>query len=438
MWRGSATVPASSIFCPAYSADSYVSTAQLETVRVTSSFTRPSGGPPRDRRRTVKLWFVLGTAAELIKVFPIITQAEARGIAWTVVSTGQSGINFWREYEEFGLPLSCAMTAVETGRDLAERGSALKWFIKAWRWNPRKGLRTDVGTGRRRQAGERSLAGDRTASNLLVVHGDTLSTIVGAHWGRRQGWPIVHVEAGLRSNRLLSPFPEEITRRLVSRWADFHMTPDAWSADNLRRAGHRGRVVDTGANTLVDALDWILEKHHLQDRRSGPYAVANLHRFENLNSASRWAFLVETLEKTARQRPVVLVLHPQTRYKIDRQPGLRSRLEEIGVTLVDRLPFREFIHLLAGADLVISDGGSNQEECFYLGTPCLLLRDTTERQVGLGSTAVLAGFRRDVVDAFLSDPQRYRRAPWRPARSPSAIILDVLASSALCSSTSNR
>jgi len=383
----------------------------------------------------VKLWFVLGTAAELIKVFPIITQAQARGIAWTVVSTGQSGINFWREYEEFGLPISCALTAVETGQDLAEHGSALKWFIKAWRWNPRKRLRDDA--GRRPEPGERSPAGDRTAPNLLVVHGDTLSTIIGAHWGRRQGWPIVHVEAGLRSSRLLSPFPEEIIRRVVSRWTDFHMTPDAWSADNLRRAGHHG-VVDTGANTMVDALGWILEKNHLEDRRTERYAVANLHRFENLNAAPRWAFLIETLEKTARQRPVVLVLHPQTRFKIDRQPGLRSRLGEMGVTLVDRLPFRQFIHLLAGAELVISDGGSNQEECFYLGMPCLLLRDTTERQVGLGSTAVLAGFRRDIVDEFLSDPQRYRRAPWRPARSPSAVILDVLASYAQGSSTSSR
>jgi UDP-N-acetylglucosamine 2-epimerase (non-hydrolysing) len=386
----------------------------------------------------VKLWFVLGTAAELIKVFPIIKQAEARGIAWTVLSTGQSGINFWREYEEFGLPMSCAMTAVETGRDLADHGSALRWFIKAWCWNPRKGLRTADDTDGGRQAGERRLAGDRTASNLVVVHGDTLSTIVGAHWGRRQGWPLVHVEAGLRSNRLFSPFPEEITRRLVSRWADFHMTPDAWAADNLRRAGCHGRVVDTGANTLVDAIDWILERNHSHNRRMERYAVANLHRFENLNTAPRWAFLIETLEKAARQRPVVLVLHPQTRYKIDRHRGLRSRLERAGVTLVDRLPFRQFIQLLADAELVISDGGSNQEECFYLGTPCLLLRDTTERQVGLGSTAVLAGFRGNIVDEFLSDPQRYRRPPWRPAQSPSAVILDVLVSHAPCSSTSSR
>src|SRR6476660_6945897 len=146
MSRSSATVQASSIFYRAYSADPYVSTC------CSSNFTRPPAGPPRDRRRTVSLWFVLGTAAELIKVFPIITQAQARGIAWTVVSTGQSGINFWREYGEFGLPISCALTAVETGQDLAEHGSALKWFIKAWRRNPRKRLRDDA--GRRPAPGE--------------------------------------------------------------------------------------------------------------------------------------------------------------------------------------------------------------------------------------------------------------------------------------------
>jgi UDP-N-acetylglucosamine 2-epimerase (non-hydrolysing) len=371
----------------------------------------------------LKLWFILGTAAELIKVFPLMKEADRRGIDWTTVSTGQSAVNFWTQYDDFALPRERACVAVDTGQDLHRSRPAFTWFLRAWRSDPRAWA---------------GASADSSGGNFAVVHGDTLSTLVGAHWGRKLGWPVVHVEAGLRSRRLLSPFPEEITRRLASRWADFHMAPDEWSADNLRHAGYDTGIVNTGANTLVDAVHEILADGAPHDREPGTYVVANLHRFENLKSATRWRFLIDTLERAARDRPVLLVLHPQTRHKIDSEPGLRQRLGAAGVTLVDRMAFKAFIRVLADAAFVISDGGSNQEECFYLGMPCLLLRETTERQVGLGSTCVLTGFDRDAVEAFLREPFQYKRDPWTPERSPTTILLDALASSERSSSTSSR
>src|SRR5690606_22023914 len=89
---------------------------------------------------------------------------------------------------------------------------------------------------------------------FVIVHGDTLTTLIGARWGRKLGLPVVHVEAGLRSKSLFNPFPEEINRRLVSRRAKYHMVPDATAEENLKKAGVGGEIVNTGGNTLMDAV----------------------------------------------------------------------------------------------------------------------------------------------------------------------------------------
>lgn len=351
------------------------------------------------------LWFVLGTAAELIKVVSLIRGAEARGWHWRVVVTGQSSKNFWAQYDDFQLPRAQAHVALVSDQDLAHSGQALRWFLRALTTSPSRWI------------------GITEAPQYVVVHGDTLSTLVGATWAWRLGLPLAHVEAGLRSSSWLQPFPEEICRRLVSRLAQVHFAPDEVAQKNLRVA--RGQVVQTGGNSLLDVVR-SETKSPVQSAKS--FCVVNLHRYENLRSPSRWSQMVRCVLAAAREYRVVFVMHPQTEQRLNRDPQSRAQLLAAGVELKPRLLFSEFLGLVKASAFVISDGGSNQEECHYLGKPCLLLRDTTERQEGLGGACVLSHFSEQVIADFLADPKRYATSPVNPALSPSTVILNTFAS----------
>lgn len=351
------------------------------------------------------LWFVVGTAAELIKVYPVMKMAEDRGWKYFVLSTGQSGPNFWRQFKDFSLPSNLAFRVQQKDADLSRSFAALKWFLKA--------VTHDIsGLPITNQGNEQK---------VVVVHGDTLSTLVGSVYAWRLQLPLVHIEAGLRSKSLWQPFPEEITRRLVSKIATIHMAPDDKATENLRASGARGLIVNTQGNSLYDAVHMIMgeAKPALSAR---PICLFNIHRFENLRSKSRWEIILNTVLTAAQRYEAWFVMHPQTEHKIDNE-GLRQRLVAANVKLVPRLPFSEFIRLLDQARLVISDGGSNQEECFYLGKPCLLLRETTERQEGLGSTCVLSNFDVKMINSFIEDPSPFLRPALKASLSPSQTII---------------
>lgn len=348
----------------------------------------------------MRLCFVLGTAAELIKIVPVIEEARARGWEWRALSTGQSPRALARQWEDFKLPVENFDVAMVTTDDLATSREALSWFWRAWWQKP------------------------RIKADHVIVHGDTLSTLIGAHWAKGLGIPVGHVEAGLRSKRLFSPFPEEISRRLVSRWSKLHFAPDAWAEENLELAGYTRGVVNTGANTLVDAVRLMLDQSSGQSAEN--YAVVNVHRFENLNSPARWDFISRTLLQAADKAELRVVMHAPTATKIAQNPDWRKRMEAKGARFFKRQPFSQFIREIYGAAFVISDGGSNQEECYYLGKPCLLLRAETERREGLGESCVLSLFDPQIVGDFLANPMRFARPPVFPRVSPSQLICDAL------------
>lgn len=353
----------------------------------------------------MRLSFVLGTAAELIKVYPLIIEAGERKLSWHVVSTGQSPVGLLKQFDDFGLDRERLVFASRRASDLETAAQGFLWFVRAWFSNPRKIIPEEC--------------------NVIVVHGDTLSTLAGARWGRRLGLPVVHIEAGLRSGKMFSPFPEEICRRMVSRRATLHMAPDDIAAENLRRMGYHNGVFSTGGNTLSDTVRLILQKHPLGEAGE-PYVVANIHRFENLHKGWRWRFILNTLAKVSRRRKVFFYMHPQTRHKLERDIPLTGKLVQAGIAIEPRAPFSKFIRVLAQAEYVVTDGGSNQEECHYLGVPCLILRDTTERVEGIHSNCLLSKLDKDVVEDFISNPARWRRPPATPPWSPSTLIMDTL------------
>ena len=159
---------------------------------------------------------------------------------------------------------------------------------------------------------------------------------------------------------------------------------------------------------------------------SGKFAIVSLHRFETISKKEKLKQIVDELIKISRKIKLLFILHPPTRVAL-KNANLYELLEkESTCDLLPRLGFLEFNKILREAEFVITDGGSNQEECFYLGTPCLLLRSETERVEGLNANVVLSNFNSVIIDNFVINYKSYRRKPFSEQVSPSNFIVDQL------------
>ena len=271
---------------------------------------------------------------------------------------------------------------------------------------------------RHKQGLRRALASG-PGSPLVLVHGDTMTTVLGATMGHGLRVPVAHIEAGLRSFDLRHPFPEELNRRTASQLARIHYAPGAWAAANLRG----GEVVDTGSNTIRDSLALVDENDHesefFPDERFG---IVSLHRFELLNKRQAFSETLEVLAEASQRTPLLFVDHSVTMAALERF-GLGRLFDGARFRRVPRLPFFDFVRVERRCAFVVTDSGGSQEECFYLDRPCLVHRVRTERHEGLGENVVLSGMRAEVLRAFLDSPEEYRRSSTLPVESPSDVIV---------------
>lgn len=352
--------------------------------------------------------FVIGTRAQLIKVAPVVVACELAGLNPKLLMTGQHQETMQDLINEFGI--ASEQVSALPARERATVGSLLRWLPKAY-----------VGVHKRLA----ELAPHADGLDVLV-HGDTLSTLLGALAGKRCGARVIHLESGLSSGDLLDPFPEEICRRLVFRMTDVAMCPDATSAGFMRKHHRKAVTVETGGNTIVDAVALASVQPGQQE---APYIVASLHRFQNLYDSDRLKELVGLLEATSGHYPIHFVLHPATRNRLLKE-GLFARLEaRPGIRLLPRLGYRDFLRLTADAACVLTDGGSNQEELAVLGVPTIVMRARTERLDGLGANAIMEADAPGGVADYLRDGgfQRQRRRPSMPAgHGPSHLIATYL------------
>jgi UDP-N-acetylglucosamine 2-epimerase (non-hydrolysing) len=337
---------------------------------------------------------VAGTTGELIKLAPVMHRLEGR---YLLATTAQQATQIEPLLDELGLaPPEIWLARGARGRDLESNRDIPGWFASVVR-----GF-----VGQRRRLGD---------AQLVVVHGDTMTTLLGAVMGRTLRRPVAHIEAGLRSGDLRNPFPEEGIRRATTRLAEIHYAPGPAAASVV--TGH-GAVVDTGANTIQDALALVPEGPLPVDVPTGVFGVASLHRYELINNRRLFA---ETLERLRHApNPVVFVDHPVT----------VAALRRFGLTAENRIPrlgFFGWVRLLRRTAFVVSDSGGAQEECFVLDRPCLVHRLRTERLDGIGETSYLSGFDLDRLDAFLHDFSRHARRSPLAATSPSDVIADDLA-----------
>lgn len=253
-----------------------------------------------------------------------------------------------------------------------------------------------------------------------VVVGDVNSTAACAMVCAKLWIPVIHLEAGLRSGD--RRMPEEINRLVTDAISDVLWTPSPDADENLAREGVPAQKIDRVGNIMIDSFEMLRAQIEQCDSRAklglekGRYAVLTLHRPSNVDDAATLGTLVAHLLDISRDLGLVFPVHPRTRKQLAAF-GLLAKLEaQPGIILTEPLSYINFMNLVLGARMAITDSGGVQEETTYLGIPCLTLRENTERPITIseGSNQLIApGMLRERVRAILAAPPAASRRPDR-------------------------
>ena len=219
----------------------------------------------------------------------------------------------------------------------------------------------------------------------IVVVGDVNSTAACAMVGTKLWIPVIHLEAGLRSRD--RRMPEEINRLVTDAIADVLWTPSEDADANLIAEGVAADKIERIGNIMIDSFEMLRGTIEAADARTrigltaGDYALVTLHRPSNVDAVEMLTPIIDELVSVAHKLPVVFVAHPRT-IKALETFGLKDRLAGTpNIILLEPLPYVQFMNVVTGAKLVITDSGGLQEETTYLGISCLTMRDNTERPI---------------------------------------------------------
>lgn len=336
---------------------------------------------------------VYGTRPEAVKVAPLIMALERSSeLSPVVVSTGQhremlDQVNNW-----FGIHPDLDLAVMRPGQSLTALASSIL-----------SGLPEAL---------------DRVKPDAVVVQGDTSTVAMAAITCFYSELPVVHLEAGLRSGDIHSPFPEEGNRKIVGQLAALHLAPTAESRANLLREGVNSASIAVVGNTVIDALQWTSEKpvkftdeRLLAAAQSGRKAVLiTAHRRENWGD--RMVQIGRAIARLAVLYPERIFVFPAHRNPKVREAVSPSFLGLDNVLMIEPLDYPEFVHAQKWADVILTDSGGVQEEAPSLGRPVLVLRENTERPEAVDAgTVKLIGTDADRIvsetRALLDEPALY-------------------------------
>ncbi len=353
--------------------------------------------------------FFIGTKAQFIKMATVMVEMQKRGIAYRYIDSGQHGELTRSLRQIFGIK-EPDVNLSKDGRDITTMSAAVKWTFRLWSYCifNKKWLRENVFSD----------------GGICLVHGDTLSTLLGLKMAKAAGLAVGHVEAGLRSYNYFNPFPEELIRLYCMKRCDVLFAPSQEALQNLCKMRIAGEIVPVDGNTVVDALRLVEKAKVTVKIPSEPYALAACHRLETITNRQRLEKIVDLLNRVSSEMKVIFVTHKPTQQyleKFDLKNKISSRVDVFGMQ-----DYMNFTALMRNAKMVLADGGSIQEECRYLNKPCLILRNKTERPDGLGKNAMLWEFKTEMLNAFLEKIQNVNY-PEEELPKPSKQIVEYLA-----------
>lgn len=350
----------------------------------------------RELMESRRLLLVMGTRPEGIKMAPVVHACQRNPeIEPIVCFTGQHKEMLAQVSEYFGLRPDIDLELMRDNQSLA-------------------GL-----TARSLQGIDQAI--ERFQPECVVAQGDTTSVMAAAVAAFYRHRPFVHVEAGLRTGDLLSPWPEEFNRRIPGLTAALHCTPTQQAADNLLREGVDPRSVHVTGNTVIDALMWTVEKERRnnavwrakhQQLGTRPMVLVTAHRRESFGSGfDSICGAIQALAERFTDTDFVYPVHlnPNVREPVFRMLGAYEN-----VSLIDPAPYPEFVWLMDQADVILTDSGGVQEEAPSLRKPVVVMRDMTERQeaVDAGAVMLVGTDQAGIVDAvarLLTDKAAYAK-----------------------------
>ena len=327
-----------------------------------------------------KIMTVYGTRPEAIKVAPVIKALEKdQRFESVAVSTGQHKEMLEQVNTMFGIEPKLDLHLMKPGQGLNEIVS-------------------------------RALMGldeiiDAEQPDVIISQGDTSTAMTAALAGFHRGVKIVHLEAGLRTGDIHSPFPEEANRKLIGQVAELHLAPTAGSMENLRRENVRSKDIAVTGNTVIDALleaaswDTEFEDPAVQEAAQSAkrLVVVTTHRRENLEAMKEIGGAVKDLAEAYPDIHFVLPLHLNPKVRGAVLPEVESLPN---VIITDPLPYDQFTKLLDRATIILTDSGGVQEEAPALGKPVLVMRQNTERpEAVVAGTVKLVGTNRSLIVA---------------------------------------
>jgi UDP-N-acetylglucosamine 2-epimerase (non-hydrolysing) len=330
-------------------------------------------------RRTVAVF--MGTRPEGIKMAPVIAALQATDdLACRVVATGQHREMFQQVAEQFGFLVDVDLAVMQPNQTLGRLTARLMERIDGWL--------------------------DEGRPDMALVQGDTTTVLVATLACFYRRIPVGHVEAGLRSGDVWSPFPEEVNRRLASPMVSLHFAPTQSARTALLREGIPAAHIELTGNTIVDALlmeraqqekpavraeiDASLSTQLGSGWAQRPMVLITGHRRENFGEGLRQ--ICEAITVLSRRYPDHHFVYP-----VHLNPEVKGQVEHLlgalpNVQLLAPQGYRTFVALMAHCRLILTDSGGVQEEAPSLGKPVLVMRDTTERPEGIeAGTALLTG-----------------------------------------------
>lgn len=351
---------------------------------------------------------ILGTSAEAIKVQPVLRRMRERGVPFEIWATYQHTDALDKALDSLDLPRpSYTFARGAKGKPIERPAQMVTWLASCFRslFRDRKMLKRRLGD-----------------NPLVIVHGDTVTTVFGSLAAKVLKSPSAHIEAGLRSGNLMRPFPEEIDRRLVGKFATVHFAPNAEAAHNLRRRD----VVNTFRNTAVDGVLDVLGT--VPSEIEAPYGLVLLHRYEFISQPD---FVRETIRTLSEHSPIPLVVLTD----VFSGGAINESIAELNsgnIRAIGKLPYPNFVNAMAGAEFVFTDSGGLQQEAGLLGVPTMLHRQVTESPDGIGSNIVLSEWDLGKVADFLSSYAELRHPIETLEASPSDIIMSELQRRGFC------
>ena len=339
---------------------------------------------PSTATSSARVLFCLGTRPEMIKMAPLIHEVRRQGGHAIFVNSGQHADLLTPLFDLFDLQPDHDLAAMSQGQSLNTLGAKI-----IERLDPIL---------------------EREKPDYVIVQGDTATALAGAMAAFNRKIPVGHVEAGLRSGNPLSPFPEEMNRRLVSQIATLHFAATEHNSATLLAEGIAPSSIHVTGNTVVDALFQTLAStqpgqavQSLRDQVKGRKLVLlTTHRRENFGDTMRTH--LRTLRNFTQAHPdlcVVFPVHPNPAVK---EAAVQELMGCDQVILTAPMGYADFVHLLSDAWLLVSDSGGIQEEAASLGKPILVLRENTERPEGVqAGVARLVGERADDLAPLLEE-----------------------------------